>query len=307
MCTIIHSATLDQLSDLAIIIGDVLGLREPENEVINIGTIVQISKSTDFKILLEDLASATEAVVTMQTLLFLDAVTEDFYNNFNYTIEEFYVESVFGPFSTTSDSTSNNTTIIFIAGVAGGAAALLCFFCIYQYRRIVRRRNIQKQVTEMFSASPGSYRWEIDLPAIIPPTEMEIEDLFEEDYMEMEGQIEGFTPIGSRHDGGRGATEGGTRPIREGDDTLRILSLDELVERTPDGGSSETDSASDSSNEYPEEPYSPSLPPKKPPPDFSNLVDIPVDELIQRVKERPDLMDGVNDRPKRSTERNRKW
>jgi len=319
MCTIntiIDSTNLDHLPYLAVAIGKVLGLREPENEVIVLQTMTilpneserrrLLQSSTDFRILLEDQATATTVAVTIQTNLFIDAVTDEFNSGSGYTLEALSVNMVSGPHCYMCAGPPDNTPIIIIAGASGGVAALLCYYIFYRFRKKVKRRYIQKQVTQMFSEAPGSYRWETNLPAITPPSEKEIEHLFEDDYVDMECQIEGYSTIGYSEHTTRGLTEGGMRAFREGDKTLRVLQLDELTRQTPNGDSSVSESESDSSNESPDEPYSLSPSQKKAPEDFVNFMHIPVDNIIDRVTVSPDLVDRVNDKPKRSTER-RKW
>jgi len=316
MCTIntvIHSTNLDHLSYLAVAIGKVLSLREPENEVITLQTTVLsyerrrlLQSSTDFEIMLENQATATTVAVTIQTTLFIDSVIEEFNNASGFTLESLSVDVVSGPHCYMCAGATDNTPIIIIAGAAGGVAALLCYYTFYRFKKKVKRRYIQKTVTQMFSEAPGSYRWESDLPVVMPPSEKEIEYLFDDDYMDTECQIEGYSTIGSSEHTGRGITEGGTRAFREGDTNLRVLQLDELTRQTPNGDSSVSESESDSSNESPDEPYSLSPSQKKAPEDFVNFMHIDVDDIIDRVTVSPDLVDRVNDKPKRSTER-RKW
>jgi len=318
MCTIntvIDSTNLDHLSYLAVAIGKVLSLREPENEVITLQTTVLsyerrrlLQSSTDFEIMTENQDIATTVAVTIQTNLFIDAVIEEFNNASGFTLEALSVDVVSGPHCYRCASATDNTPIIIIACASGGVAALLCYYIFYRFKKKVKRRYIQKTVTQMFSeAPPGSYRWESDLPAIMQPSEKEIEHLFEDEYMDMECQIEGYsTTIGSSEHTGRGITEGGTRTVREGHNNLRVLQLNELTRQTPNGDSSVSESESDSSNESPDEPYSLSPSQKKTPADFVNFMHIPVDDIIERVTVSPDLMDRVNHKPKRSTER-RKW
>jgi len=304
---------LDHLPYLEVAIGEVLGLREPENAVIALQTTIAQSErrrllqsSTEFKILLENLDEATTVALTIQTPIFIDAVTKEFNKESGFTLEALSVDVVSGPHCNICAAPPDTTPIIIIASASGGVAALLCYYFFYRFKKKVKRRYIQKQVTQMFSEAPGSYRWETNLPAITPPSEKEIEHLFEDDYMDMECQIEGYSTIGYSEHTTRGLTEGGTRGFREGDKTLRVLQLDELARQTPNGDSSVSESESDSSNESPDEPYSPSPSQKKSPPDLVNFMHIPVDDIIERVTVSPDLMDRVNDKPKRSTER-RKW
>jgi len=305
ICTVthrVHSETLDYLHYLAEAIGEVLGLREPENEVIILQTRLPQS-STDFQIMLEHPDTAAAVVLWLQTTQFTQDVTEEFNIASGFTLETISVDLVSGPHCYMCAAASDNTPIIIIAAAAGGVAALLCYFIFRRFKKQAKRRYIQKQVTQMFSEAPGTYRWENDLPAITPPSEKEIEHLFEEDYMDMDCQIEGFTTIGSGEEHGRGVTEGGTRTFREGDNKLRVLQLDQLIRQTPNGDSSVSESESDSSNESPDEQYSLSPSQKKSPREFMNFMHIPVDEIIERVKVSP----GLIDKPRRSAERNGKW
>jgi len=300
-CTIIHSVTLDQLSQLAIAIGVVLNLREPEKEVIYLETYVisyerrrLLQSSTTFEIMLDSLDAANIVYATIQTTLFFKYVKQEF-NKYGSTLEEFSVESVSGPHCYMCAGTSDNFPIIIIAGVAGGVTALLCYYFFYRFRREVRRRKIAKQVKDMFSSTPGINRCESDLGFMTPPAEKEIQRLFEEDYMDMEGQIEGFTTMGSGEGTARGITEGGSRMMPEGNNILRILSLDELIRGTPMGGCSLSESESDSSDESPEEPSPPSLSPKNSAPDIVGLMNMNVDDIIAReqLKSKTHHFDGI--------------
>jgi len=302
---------------VALAIGEVLRLRQPEQQIKILQTSVIflerrriLQSSTEFEIMLDNQATATSVAGELPTNLFRIEVIKEFNNNNpdGSTLDEFSVQLVSGPHCYTCAGASDNTLIIIIAVAAGGVITLLCYYIFHRFRKEVRRRKIQKQVKEMFSVAPGTNnRCESDLQWIAPPTEKEIEHLFEEDYMDMEGQIEGFTTPGSMEDTGRGLTEGGTRMIREGDNTLRILSLDELIGRTAHGLSSVSESETDSSNDSPDEPNSPSeSPPAKSPPDYVSFMHMPVDQIFERVKGRPHLI-KANHKSIKTSERNGKW
>jgi len=121
---------LEQLPDLAISIGSVLGLRKPSNQVIVLGTYIlsyssrRLSTfSTDFDILLEDRPSATTVLVTLQTNFFADAVIENF--NSSCTLDINFSVHTVSSRSLISEKTSNILNLL--SGVFGGITIALLF------------------------------------------------------------------------------------------------------------------------------------------------------------------------------------
>jgi len=221
--SLVHDVNLDQLSNLAISIGNVLGRQDNEVGVMETYIISYerrrlITSSTEFVIFYEDKDSATNAFTVVQTNLFLEVVKENLYESFGLRVSLF-LDTVSSPTEIDSQNESNYTMLIIIAAAVGGFCFLLSYLLWWKCRKKMRKRVIQKQVTEMFSAAPGTYSWNDDfqLPHMHWPSDSELDD-FDRDFMAVEGEGEGFTTMGAYTDDSGGVvTDGRTFAITEGD------------------------------------------------------------------------------------------
>jgi len=218
--SLVHDLTLDHIHNLAISIGNVLGRQE--NEVGVMDTYImsygrrRLISSTEFKILYEDKDSAAIAVTEVKTNLFLVVVGQNFYDSFGSEVS-LTLDTVSNPIVINAENESDNMILILITAVVGGCCVVLIYLFGFRCRKKMRKRLIQKQVTEMFAATPGPYSWNDDfkLPEMNWPSDSE-KDEIESDYMDVEEEIEGSTTMGPHTDDSDGlVTKGGTSVIRK--------------------------------------------------------------------------------------------
>lgn len=278
----IHNLVIGQLPELALAIGNVLELPEPANEVNILDTFVLsytrrrlIMYSTEFEILLVDYLSAKDAQGTLQSSLFEDAVLRHFNETYSSMIE-FSVDTISEPRLIHSEPKINEKmSMTIVAALVGVIVSLLLWIIIWRFRVKRRKKFVQKQVLEMFRSTPGISQWEQESELPSPPSDSEINRLFEVDYMDMEGQTEGLMERGlyTTNDSGYGVTEGGTYAIHEGEKNFQTLSLRQLIGGTPGDDSSSSDSGSSSSKDSPDDSCS-SPTNVNSPQDFGDLIDI---------------------------------